>query len=366
MKKYFRHWLTLVVCIFLSKISYAQLNNSFFYIERNDSIKNQFNLHIENIGYFRNVEYTNAIDEGRTLFGYQFWPEMTYGISQNAQIAGGVFVQKDFGSSGFYKIAPTFSFQYKKKQHTLRFGNVLGSVQHGLIEPLYDPERIIENRNENGFQYLLKAKKLKGEFWIDWTKMIYPNSPFREEFTVGTTLEPTIISKKAVKLSLPVAALAFHKGGEIDTSKMPTQSNFNFDYGIRLISKIQKLDSFVLEFHALDYEDISTTPENFIDGLGQYAAVSAYKNQWGLMLNYWDSHQFYNPMGDAIYRTVSSKNPNYILNYRKMAMARLFFQTNVAENLDFLLRSNFVYDMNQKTTGVIAEFYIRWHPKYTL
>jgi len=253
MKGYIQRIATASMLVILSTFSYAQLNNSFFDIERKDTTEGIFMLHIENLGYFRNVEYKSRIDEGRTLFGYQFWPEVTYQISENAQVSGGLFLQRDFGGDGFQYSLPTFSFQYRKDQHFIRFGNLIGSSQHQLVEPLYDPENIIEKRLENGFQYILNTPKFRGEFWTDWRKMIYQNSPFREEFTVGLTVEPKLIKTSNSVLSLPIAMLAFHKGGEIDTSHMPTESNFNFDYGIKYTLKptLSVIDSIDVQAHAL-------------------------------------------------------------------------------------------------------------------
>lgn len=367
MKQFVLRRSIVLVLVGLSTFSYGQWNNSYFDIERHDTTAGLLSLQVENLGYFRNVEYKTAIDEGRTLFGYQFWPEAVYQISDKAQVSAGIFVQRDFGSDEFYRNFPTFSFQYTTGVHRIRFGNLLGSMQHGLIEPLYDPERVIENRMENGFQYVLNHKRIKGEFWTDWRKMIYQNSPFREEFTVGLKVEPKLIDKEHHNISIPVAMLAFHKGGEIDTSHLPTVSNFNFDYALRYVYKPQGfIDSIDVQGHALYYEDISATPENYIDGLGQYVSLGVYAKSFGFMLNYWDSHQYHNPMGDVLFRTVSMRNSSYILDYRKLAMARLSWETKLAPDFNFLIRGNYIRDINHGSDNFVTEFYLRWTPFFGL
>ncbi|MBO6517084.1 MAG: hypothetical protein JJ975_11090 [Bacteroidia bacterium] len=356
------------ILVVLSTFSYGQLNNSFFDISRKDTTEGLVSLHIENLGYFRNVEYKSRIDEGRTLFGYQFWPELSYQLGEKAQVLAGLFLQRDFGGEGFYKSVPTFSFQYRLEKHFFRLGTLLGSTQHQLVEPLYDPENVIENRLENGFQHVFAAQHLRTEFWIDWQKMIYQNSPFREEFTAGVAIEPILFNKTTRKLSLPFKLLSFHKGGEIDTSKLPTISNFNFDYGVDYVTRPagSKWDSVAFQFHALYYEDISTQPVNYIDGLGQYVSIAAYRAGFGAMLNYYDAHQFHNPMGDVVFRTISKRNPTYVFDHRKIAMARLFWQTQLASGLHFLLRANYMRDLRQDSNDVVAEFYVRWNPSFTL
>lgn len=363
-----RTCLTLLLTI-LSIFSYGQWDNTYFDVQRKDTQVGLVQLQVENLGYFRNSEYKSRIDQGRTLFGYQLWPELTYQSSQHVQVSLGLFLQQDFGADDAVAKKPTFSFQYQNNGHLIRFGTLLGATQHQLIEPIYDAERVIENRLENGFQYKRASSKLDGEFWIDWQKMIYQNSPFREEFTTGIRIEPKLHSKKGKSIvSLPISAISFHKGGEIDTSKMPTISNFNFDYGLRYRYKKGTgfIDSLDVQAHALYYEDISTEPVNYIDGLSQYVSLACYAKGFGLMLNYYDAHQFHNPMGDVVFRSVSARNATYVFDYRKLAMLRLQWQKEIAADFNFLIRANFMRNINDATNDVVAEFYFRWNPTFGL
>ncbi|MFT4522548.1 MAG: hypothetical protein ACI8ZN_001498 [Bacteroidia bacterium] len=370
MKQGIRWCMVVFVCVSVYTFSSAQLNNSFFNSSKKNQAVGDFSLSLENLNYFRNVEYKTLQDEGRTLFGYQFSPELNYQLSDHVQVSAGWWIQRDFGGSGFYQSIPIYSLQIKKNEHTLRFGNLLGGMQHNLLEPLYDPERMIENRLENGFQYVRNTNKLAFDFWIDWQKMIYPYSPFREEFTLGIVAQPYLLNSARQTLSLPVQILAFHKGGEIDTSHQRTISMFNFNYGVRYQFKPHNsnIDSVEVQANLLYYEDISTIPENFIDGLGQMFSASIYfKKYYGLMLNYWDAHQFQGPSGDVIFQSVSAQNPMlYTTHYRKLAMLRVFYQRDVAKDLRFALRANYMYDINKSTQDVVAEFYFRWTPQFKI
>lgn len=348
--------------------AYAQLNNSFFGLNRPDTAVGSLSLSLENLNYIRNLEYKSNIDEGRTLFGYQFWPELNYQIAPGIQVSAGVFAQRDFGGDGFYKLEPTYGLQIKRGVNTVRFGYLLGSVQHNLIEPLYDPERVIEQRMENGFQWVRNHRNLFHDFWIDWKRMTYQNSKHPEEFNAGLILEPVAIQRNRIKLSFPVSMLAYHQGGEIDTSHRPTLSIFNFDYaGKCILRPASGFDSIDLQMHFSYYEDISTTPVSFIDGLGQMFSAAVYFRKMGLMVNYWDAHQFQSPIGDVIYQSVSFKNRAlYTSFYRKMLMTRIFYQTDLSENLRFLFRANYIRDLNQHSDNVVAEFYFRWTPRFYL
>lgn len=338
-------------------------------MHRPDTTEGQLRLHIENVNYFRNLEYKSDIDEGRTLFGYQFSPELTYQLSPKIQVAAGIFTQKDFGRSEFYSVSPIYRLQYRTKAKTFVFGNLFGSMQHGLIEPLYDPERLIERRLENGFQFLWNRKNFNMDAWMDWQRMIYQNSDHPEEFMAGVVAEPKLINTEHTVLSFPFQMTAYHRGGEIDTSHQGTKSIFNFDYGSKVVlrSSSGAFDSIDFQVHLTYFEDISSATDSYIDGLGQMFSAAIYLKKFGLMLNYWDAHQFQSPSGDVLYQSISFKNRSlYSHDYRKMVMARLFYQRNLGPDLNFLFRTTFVHDLNQKTDDFIGEFYFRWTPTWTL
>jgi len=67
-----------ILFTFLSTISYGQWNNSFFDQERKDTSFGSFRIFVENLNYVRNTEYKTDITEGRTLLGFQLWPELNY------------------------------------------------------------------------------------------------------------------------------------------------------------------------------------------------------------------------------------------------------------------------------------------------
>jgi len=356
-----------ILFTFLSTISYGQWNNSFFDQERNDTSVGSFRIFVENLNYVRNTEYKTDITEGRTLLGFQLWPELNYQLGAGTQVALGWYSQRDFGGENWRTNRPTFYIQHRKNSHLFRFGTLMGATQHQMIEPLYDPENVIDNRLEEGFQYFRNTKRLDTELWLNWTKAIYRNSPFREEFTAGLRGELVVLDKEKHKLTVPGTLLAFHKGGEIDTSKMQAESRYNMSYGLRYCFKPNDfIDSIDVRGYGLNYEDVSPKPINYVNGLGQYLSVAMYARGFGVMLNYYDAHQFYNPSGDPVYRSVSIRNPLYIRDYRKVGMLRASWETQMTENMRFLFRANIMREFNQSTTDVIAEFYIRWTPEFMI
>src|SRR5580765_8127620 len=129
-------------------LSYGQLDNRVFEDRRNveeiDSNKLFFGVNL--LGFVKDNEYDqyrNPVITGYTLFGYQFSPTLSYHVTKNIRVDGGIYLQKDFGNSTFSTIAPIFSVKYQKKYFSVIFGNLDGSLNHRLIEPLYNFERVL-------------------------------------------------------------------------------------------------------------------------------------------------------------------------------------------------------------------------------
>ena len=112
------------------------------------------------------------------------------------QIEAGVLGRKDFGNSAFTSVQPLFSIKIQKDSAQFLFGNLEGHLNHHLVEPLLNFERVILNRQETGLQYLKRKKNTFFDGWIDWQKMIYNGSDFKEEIFAGMSWNKKIISKK--------------------------------------------------------------------------------------------------------------------------------------------------------------------------
>jgi len=95
-------------------LSYAQLDNRVFEDRRNveETDSNKLFLGINLLGFSKDNEYDhyrNPVITGYTLFGYQFSPYLSYHVTKNIRVEGGIYLQKDFGNSTFSTVAPIFS-----------------------------------------------------------------------------------------------------------------------------------------------------------------------------------------------------------------------------------------------------------------
>ena len=358
-------------CILFSMVlsfsAYSQLNNSFFKQSREKHEKGSLDLYLEQMSFFRNTEYKSKADVGKTLFGYQLSPQLGYQIHPNIRMEGGIWLQKDFGNQDFTEIAPIFRFIYQTDELRLVAGNLFGATDHNMVEPLLHPEFAITNRLEEGIQFSWVKERLELETWIDWQRMIYQGSPFREEFLFGFHMEPWLIKNGAIHISFPFQSLIIHKGGEIDLSGQSVLTQMNFSYGLN--TKVQLTNKLNLNIHgSLNYfEDPSPEPEYFIDGLGQLVLLTFDWEKLGFGFQYWDGHEFHGGAGDPIYQSRSRLNPSlYTYHYRKMASVRAYYEAKITDHLKFLFRGHALYDLNQPDFNFVGELYLRWNPNFKL
>lgn len=352
----------------LGSFSRAQLNNSFLYTANSDSLidKNaKFGFYIDNVNYIRNSEYHSIIEDGATWAGTQIWPQATYRYNNNMVFKAGVFVQKDFGNHKFRTLIPTYTLSYTKKNLKVNFGTLDGSLDHNLIEPLYAMENFIDKRIENGLQFKGSSKKLRYDVWIDWEKMIYRNSTTPEKFTTGLSSDLILVNKSNFKLSFPFQGLLRHQGGEIYAephSNIKTQ--LNLAYGIHLTKAITHniIDKVDFQAYVTFYEDMAPSKaDSFFDGNGQYFALTFSKKNLGLMLNYWDAHQFISPNGEPLYLSKSRVNNDIYIQYRKMAMLRILYEVRVWPNLMLVARLNNIYNFSEKQFDNVVEVYAKFN-----
>ncbi|MEM7110463.1 MAG: hypothetical protein AAF519_19700, partial [Bacteroidota bacterium] len=227
---------TLLVFMFLgvSNLALCQLDNLAFDqlqpIPKQDS--NALYIGFNALGFTKNNEYFNDIADGFTLFGFQFNPYFSYQVGDRFKFSGGLYLQQDFGNDDFSEIAPTFTAQYTFLNGKVLFGTLEGATSHQLIEPLFDFERVLVNRLENGFQFKIDKPDFFFDLWVDWQNMIYPGDNDQEEVTAGISFRKKIVEAGDVKFTLPVQALVFHRGGQIDSSPLPLQTYLNTALGL--------------------------------------------------------------------------------------------------------------------------------------
>lgn len=345
----------LVGLIFGCFSAFSQVDNNAlqdeFKVNAEDSSKVLFSFY--NLNFLKNNEYFGNIATGYTLFGSQVNSKIAYIPNRYMRIEGGVFLRKDFGTPDFTTIAPTLTVKLQKNGYAFLFGNLEGSLNHKLIEPLYNYERVITNRLENGLQFKIDKKKIWLDTWIDWEKQEYQNSPFQEHITAGlssnlTILETTNDSKtdinsesKFLKISIPIQAIISHKGGQIDADTTAIQSLANTVSGVTLDFDLSKKHGLITGIRSdnyyVYYKDVSPQKlQPYISGTGLYFnLLIKSKYNISLMTSYWQGDYFMAPRGGYLYPSVSSiyGMGNYTEDNRKLLILRLMYQKEILPDL---------------------------------
>lgn len=351
----FRRFFQILLALFLftAQYGFAQLNNThletFQYI---DSTKNQqLYFQFNSFSFLKNNEYFGKIADGFTLFGNQFSPKFIYQPAPNVSIEAGVYAWKDFGNDEFTSVQPIFTIKVQKDSSQFLFGNLDGQLNHHLVEPMLNFERVILNRQEFGIQYTKRTSKTFFDGWIDWQQMIYKGSDFQEKIFAGFSWNKRLIQHKNFKLSLPVQLTLLHHGGQITSSKDTSQvvTYTNVALGVEAELKTEGFfQRFKTQNYWLGYRQNSGYNPYFSEGSGIYLNLLAETKVMNLMLSYWQSSGFFAEAGGDLYQSVGRvyRNPNQLEKERKLLFFRFMKDWKLIDNLWLTFRFEPYFDLN--------------------
>lgn len=333
----------------------AQLPNQAFYlrypVQPADSGKLQ--LHTYALGFSRNNEYFGRFADGYTLFGYEAMPWLSYQPDKRVKISAGLFARDDFGNSYYSNVQPVFRIQARLDSLQLIFGTLQGSLNHQLVEPLYDFERIMLDRLEEGIQVIYHKNRLWLDAWVDWERMIYNDSPFQEVVSGGLSARLAVVEQEFVKLELPLQMLVIHEGGQIDIDPNPLITRLNLAGGLSLNKEVggEFLHSYNLQPYLLGFYDASNElRQPFKQGWGLYLNAAAQTRLGGIMLSYWHGHAYVPIKGGPLFSSYSYTydNPGATSEERRWLMLRLLNEIPIGRHLTLSLRAEPFYDFGEK------------------
>lgn len=360
----------LLILLLLPAVSFAQLDNRAFdqrmRIEPADS--NKLFLGINMLGFAKNNEFFKTVVEGYTLFGYQLNPYLSYNISKNVRLDAGVYVQKDFGNDAYSDVKPTMSLKIRKNDFNFIFGTLEGSVQHRLIEPLYDFERVLKNRLENGAQLLWMKDGLFLDAWIDWQKMIYMNSTEPERLTAGISFNKTLLRVGNMQVNLPLQVVAAHQGGQIDTAYNEVITRVNMAGGLTLeAASTGFITGWGIKAYGTRFSTNANTPVFNQPGAGYF--INPYlKTKIGLtvMASYWNGTRFLTIQGNPLYASANELYPGRIDRNRDFFMLRFLYDVKVADGLTLTARAEPFYDSYAEAFEYSFGLYLNFSERFFL
>ena len=335
--------------------------DSLEYRLRPDSLKTgELHLSINNFNFLRNLEYFNKIQDGYTLFGAQLEPQLMYFAHPRLLITTGVHLRKDFGGTGIYRSYPLISVKYQHGNTTLINGSLEGSVNHRMLEPIFDFEKTITEPVEYGTQFMISNKRLFLDAFINWKKMIYKPSPVQEQVLGGISTDVKLINRKKLSLSIPVQLIAFHKGGQIDVSPEPLQTIVNTAIGFKLKALSNGfINSVRTENYLITFDDFSFTYVlPYTKGYGLYLNAGVDTKYGSLMGTYWKGRTFFSSNGMPLYQSISQQinHTGYTEDNRKLLMLRYIFQKKLLPNLYMDFRFEPFIDLGRPSGSRKLEF----------
>lgn len=366
--------LTLLAWLGAAGAARAQLNNQAFLhrLPVGPEYEHELRLDVQGFLFNKDNEYFNKIDPGLTYFGAQLAPRVVYFPSANIRLEAGVFLWKDYGTARLRQVRPLFTVKYQNGPHRLLFGNIEGHLHHGYIEPMFDFERVITNRLEEGVQYQLQTPRTALDAWVNWQRQQYRFSNFQEEVAGGLSLEHAVLTDSARwLLKLPFQFTATHRGGQLDTIDRPLQTLFNVAAGARLRrvlsdSWVQAVhfDGYGTYFH--DYSFTRLLP--FRRGTGLYLNAGLDTRLSNVQFAYWQGSGYISPLGGRLYQSVSVSvaDPLYTEKTRQLLIMRVLRDYQLPGKIILTTRFEPVYDVNNGLFDFSFALYLNFNQSFLL
>lgn len=349
----FKLIILIILFFFTEEVIFAQYFNTIFNENKEiDSTReNSLYFSLHNYNVMKSNEYFGDIYEGFTLIGYILKPRLVYYPSKSIKIeAGGNFL-KYSGLDEFTQKDFLYRLHYKfTKNIDIIIGNIYGSTNHELIEPLYNFDRHFTNNTENGIQYLLNFKHLKSDIWIDWQKFIFLDSPFKEELNGGFTSKILLNPQSKLSVNIPFQAKWYHRGGQIDTLSIPMLTVFNtaaalevnYDFEDHFIKRIGG------QFWYSTYsENTNGMVQKFQSGNAFYPKIYINTKLFTLNFGYWKANTYIATQGEELFHSISLMSDKTFPE-RNLFTGKLDAFMHLAKGITMSSRFEYYYDMDYK------------------
>lgn len=361
------------ILLSIHNLAFGQIDNSPFYRfqEFPDSAKDKLYFSISHLSFNKDNEYFNKIADGYTLFGNQLTPSLIYFPASNVRIEGGIYMLKDFGNENYSQIAPILSVKWIYKNFSLILGSLEGSLNHNLVEPLYDFEKVMLNNVEDGLQIQFNNNKTQFDAWIHWENMLYRGDSAQEKVLGGFSSEQNIIGNENFNFSIPFQFTTMHLGGQIDASDSALVTKFNSALGFKSEYKLNHhfFHAIAFEPYYLYYNDLSFEKNDaFVDGDGLYLNLTLKTKLNSIMISYWKGNEYISTHGGLLYnsRSTTFKNPQHLEPNRELIILRFLTDLNIFEGFDITSRFEPHYDVTNKKIEFSLGLYINFKRSFYL
>lgn len=340
-------WFLLV----LAAPAVAQLDNRAFTEEKPlaQADSGRLTLWLQGLTYFRNNEYFNPPAAGYTLIGYQFIPRLSLQLGPRLRAEAGLFVRQEHGDHPIIRqVMPIFTLQARLDSLEIVMGTLQGSLSHGLIEPLYHFENLIQRRIEQGLQLRYKRGPLRIDTWLNWVRYLPPGANFKEEFLVGSVNSYTPRMSGPVQAQLHLQVLFSHRGGQISTDTSAGHTALHLAPGFSLYTR--GWPQLRLDYYFVHYA--TSQKLDYMRGQGHYPNLSLNWPRLRLMASYWQGCRFVSAWGDPRFQSVAEAYATpqpWEEPTRQVLIGRLLYDLALFGRNTLTLRFEPHYDLRQGT-----------------
>ena len=307
-------------------------------------------LQIDNNNFIKNNEYFGTVVEGYTLLGFNIAPRFVYYPNSKIKLSAGGNFLSYYGRENEVETSLLLSFQYKLLPNLdFILGNIYGTVNHKLIDPLFNFERFLDNNIENGIQFLWNSDCIFADLWLDWEQQILQGDPFQEKFNVGLSTNFLLIDREAYTVSVPFQNLIRHQGGQINSNNdEPLTTIFNNATGLCFSKPLDRRILHHLDFttYLVNYQDLSPNKRQmYIDGTASYTTLELRNSSFDFTLGYWYGKQYIAPSGNPIFESYSRTKFYVEEPIRQLAIGKLNYQKDVFNGINLGVRFEGFYDL---------------------
>ena len=362
-----------ILFVILPTLVWGQLNNEALTyahtLDKADSNSLWFGARA--LAFNKNNEYFNKITDGLTLFGYQFNPYLEYHAGTHFVIEAGIYLQQDFGNKNVSTIEPTFSIKYLEGNHSIIIGSLEDSYNHNLIEPLYNYEKGLIDRQEFGLQAIFDKDKLWADVWVSWETMIYRGDPKQEEVIGGISSHYILKRTEKSMITLPVQFVVYHRGGQIDTNPNRLITITNVAVGLKYQRSLSGwFREWSTEAYYAGHKNFSPGVGSFYSGSDAVYLNAGFKAKKGFEVlgSYWYGKGYYPIIGGELYssESFSFKKSGYIEKQRGVFILRFFLNQTIKPGLRISTRFEPYYDFGNRQFEFSHGMVVSANPEFFL
>lgn len=303
-----------------------------------------------------NKEYFNVYQDGYTLFGYWLSPSVVWKPAPDLLLKAGVWNGLQYGARGFGDWQPTLSLVYSKNNWRVIAGTLEGHLNHRLLEPMMDFERVIVDPVEQGLQVKYVQGRKFWDLWVDWQQNTGPGRSQQELIWVGQHLTWPLITRDSIwELAIDLQGSAYHAGGQNLALPLPVNTWFNGSAGLRLK---RRLGAARLEFSPY----VLGAKEDDLQGWALYPTFGVQWKGWQWWAMYWSGNNYSHPMGGDLFQNISRKfgAPGLVPGSRTWILLRIYWEKIFTNRMVLSFRLEPVIDLKNGQVEHSAGVYFRY------